>query len=112
MKTLVRPSMRAPQALLRALNAEACTPTPLQDTLCASCWRRIQQRQLGTARRQQHVQSLLGSPQQVRGWQTRPVMRRTYATVTDNPQHFTPLEEYDERVHSRKLRDDEHQRSM
>jgi hypothetical protein len=36
--------------------------------------------------------------------------RRHLATVTDAVQRG-PLEEYDERVHTRRLRDDEHQRS-
>ncbi len=29
-----------------------------------------------------------------------------------NPDHWGPLDEYDERVHSRQLRDDEHQRGV
>jgi peroxisome-assembly ATPase len=37
---------------------------------------------------------------------------RGLATVTDAPANLSPLEEYDERVHSRKLRDDEHQRTI
>lgn len=32
--------------------------------------------------------------------------------MTDVPVEISPLEEYDERVHSRRLRDDEHQRSI
>lgn len=34
------------------------------------------------------------------------------ATVTDAPRAISPLEEYDERVHSRRLRDDDHQRTV
>lgn len=33
-------------------------------------------------------------------------------TVAVDPDEWGPLDEYDERVHSHKLRDDEHQRGM
>jgi peroxisome-assembly ATPase len=38
--------------------------------------------------------------------------RRTLATVSNVPADYGPLAEYDERVHSRTLRDDEHQRTI
>ena len=42
----------------------------------------------------------------------RGAQRRALATVRDVPENHGPLEEYDERVHSRRLRMDEHQRSL
>ncbi len=35
---------------------------------------------------------------------------KALTTELANPDHWGPLDEYDERVHSRRLRDDEHQR--
>ncbi|KAL8700704.1 MAG: hypothetical protein Q9224_000840 [Gallowayella concinna] len=46
-------------------------------------------------------------------WQPRLRALRTFATVQhSNPDAFGPLDEYDERVHSHRLRDDEHQRTI
>ncbi|RMD41698.1 hypothetical protein DV735_g3449, partial [Chaetothyriales sp. CBS 134920] len=42
----------------------------------------------------------------------RRTLYRAYATVQHATEALSPLEEYDERVHSRKLRDDEHQRMI
>jgi len=41
-----------------------------------------------------------------------PAQQRRLATVADAPAARGPLEEYDERVQSNRLRDDGHQRSM
>ncbi|RMZ92559.1 hypothetical protein DV736_g227, partial [Chaetothyriales sp. CBS 134916] len=109
-------------------------PSPASAPLCASCRHRAQQRQLHSRssprqphqqRQQQPHQQRQQRPHQQR--QQRPhqqrqqeqhhhhhhPLSRAYATA----QHHTtaplsPLEEYDERVHSRKLRDDEHQRMV
>ena len=54
-------------------------------------------------------------PAKRRPWiiQGKRYQRREFATVQhSNPENWGPLDEYDERVHSRQLREDEHQRTI
>ena len=121
MKQAVKPIPSSFQTFLRAINAEART----QPLLCSSCRRKSQRRHLhanGKARSSSRLRkiSLVQTSDErelQRFGQLAPITsRRSFATVQDAivqgaPVRRSPLEEYDERVHSRKLREDEHQRS-
>ena len=116
MKGAVHPRAGVLRNSLRAFYTEAHRPTPLQDTHCASCWRRIPQRQLSAGRRRALSQT---SRIPARNLYTRhaqiptaDLRARGFATVTNAPEHLGPLDEYDERVHSGRLRNDEHQRTL
>ena len=84
-------------------------------TLCTKCVRLARQKVYGTDRRPRELRQTQTLHQSVRFYNQTPFRRareRAYATVSDVPANHGPLEEYDERVHSRRLRDDEHQRSI
>lgn len=125
MKASARPlsAANAFQSYLRAINSQ---PTTLSQrrTLCTSCLIDLRAR---TGRKSncrpthRGLHSAAPLPKRslgtVRNVTTtrrksfsRGSQRRTFANVNHVATHG-PLEEYDERVHSRKLRDDEHQRS-
>jgi hypothetical protein len=123
MKASVQPVHNAFQSYLRALISDTAHQPPLRRSICAECLTTLTLRQRRSPRvsgRQLHVASRACSARYAREavqtvqssaqsqWQWR--QKRELATVKDVRPHG-PLEEYDERVHARRLRMDEHQRS-
>ncbi|RMZ76677.1 hypothetical protein DV738_g4833, partial [Chaetothyriales sp. CBS 135597] len=95
--------------------AKATSQRPRPRSLCSSCGRRVpDSRTLSTRQAQaNNHQQLPGRHPQPLPPPVRRSPYRAYATVQHNaPAALSPLEEYDERVHSRQLRDDEHQRMV
>jgi len=111
MKASARPVPNAFQAYLRTFSFDPASVQPFRRSLCSTCLSRQRRHFHQSSRRK-----LLDQPYAVTASHTpKPSSRlrgqhRQLATVTNAAIHG-PLEEYDDRVHSRKLRDDEHQRS-
>jgi len=113
MKTSIRPGF---QTYLRALISDTAGRTGRR-TLCTDCLKVLRQHRklLGVSRRQLHALSLRSNPTTVQSALSPAVsapvrQRRHLATVKDVIEHG-PLAEYDERVQTKRLREDEHQRS-
>lgn len=109
-KASVRPTRHA---YLRALFSDAAAQ-PSRRTVCTDCLRVLRHRRkhLDFAPRQLHTLGPRPNATHLQGAVrfAQSTQRRRLATVTDVVQRG-PLEEYDERVQTRRLRDDEHQRS-
>lgn len=121
MRTSVRPVHRALQTYLREAAAKTPFNQAYRQTLCTSCIRTFQankrrRRSYGiyaaTRLEQYHGHGLSRSPKNCSSTIGSVRHSRQLATVSDVPESWGPLAEYDERVHARRLRDDEHQRSM
>lgn len=112
MKGAPLPVHNAFQTYLRVVLAGDAALVP-HSARCSSCLRAsrdLRRRHHSTSK---HRRARLQQDACLRGsivpWQQRV---RQYANVTDAPDRssYGPLKEYDDRVHSRRLRDDEHQR--
>jgi peroxisome-assembly ATPase len=112
MKRSIRPISRPLQTYIRAITAEARPTLPHGELLCWNCWRSIQQRQLSSSIQTQWARRRRSNGPISASSSITQRQRHGFATVSDAPKSISPLEEYDERVHSRRLRDDEHQRSI
>ncbi|KIX02335.1 uncharacterized protein Z518_08276 [Rhinocladiella mackenziei CBS 650.93] len=118
MKGAARPIHHAFQAYFRAIISDFAVQ-PQRCTICNDCLNTLrrqrksselsQRRQLHTSNKYQVPKSLHEAASRSRT--VKPSQRRQLATVSDIAAHG-PLEEYDERVHARKLRDDQHQRTL
>lgn len=118
MKASVRSVHRGFQSYLRATITDP-TVHPLRRTICTDCLNslRHQSRLCAPSRRQLHILNQRQNPTSAALREAVQIAssgqryeRRELATVNEVTDRG-PLEEYDDRVHSRKLREDEHQRS-
>ncbi|KAL8243638.1 hypothetical protein R6Q59_009896 [Mikania micrantha] len=123
MKPVPKPVPNALQAYLRQILHAQSAASIHRQSLCAQCNRasihsklqsRLQSRQYSSTRRQRRALPALPSvrSQPHLHKAPRPTQRRGLAIVNDVPEVYGPVAEYDERVHSRRLRDDEHQRHI
>ncbi|KAH0836985.1 hypothetical protein AYO21_01712 [Fonsecaea monophora] len=120
MKPPVQPFRIAVQSYVRALLSDTAA-LPLRRTICTNCLDtlRRQRKALRSSSRQIHVvasngrssRSLRQTVRVPRSVQRHQQQRRELASVTDVSTRG-PLEEYDERVQTRRLREDEHQRTL
>ena len=121
MKASVAPIPNAFQTYLRTLILDHAAVSPLGPTICSNCLTRRRRFSHNSSRRKllqrsytTHASRTSTLQLPARGHRLQHQHQhqtRQLATVTNLAKHG-PLEEYDDRVHSRKLRDDEHQRSQ
>lgn len=113
MKRVPPPVHNALQSYLRSNLGRECIAQTQRHVLCITCLRasgQVGRRHFSSDTF--HKRRKLSSEHCYRGLQPHKQEWRHFATVTDlDRSEYGPLKEYDDRVHSRKLRDDEHQRS-
>ena len=111
MKRLPPPIYNSFQAYLRCLLSSDSAPIAQRRNVCSSCLRssqRVATRHCSTITRRPRDRGI-GRQKSV----LRPTQQqcRGLATVLDR-EDYGPLKEYNERIHSGKLRNDDHQRSL
>ena len=115
MRASTRPISQAVQATLRTASPRPHCITRANRSICAHC---TQERQIGSAAYirerglDKNGKAFYGPFDRRKRKAPSASHCRGLADVSNVPATHGPLAEYDERVHSRRLRDDEHQRSI